>query len=171
MRTWIFPLFECRNLHKYACALFFPCVPMNTVRHLLQREYGASDFESTAAAAAAVTLVDAPCLAGAMALNRHVGRFLWDSEEDVEEAEEDTMSKIGAAMACMVYPLLVCPTTCWLRRRVVHEAGVEDESLWKTGQIAMCCWPCGLVQMEDEMQGEAHTSKGMKRSLTRMPIL
>jgi hypothetical protein len=176
-RTWMFPLFECRNLHQYLCAMVFPCVPMNTVRRLLQRQYSEEnhDFETVSAG----VLSSIPCALAAMSFNRQVAErllwgvnkeeeegYLWNMEEAHEEAEAEVKrGRLKVAAACVLYPLLVCPMTCWLRRRVIQEAEIDSESLWQSGQVALCCGPCALVQMEDELQGDTYEARGMQHSL------
>ena len=177
-RSWMFPLFECRSLHKYVCAIVFPCVPMNTVRRLLQRQYSQDNHDIETVSAGVLSSI--PCVLGLMSVNRHmVEAFFapligskqdtnadawWDAKEE-EEAECDNGQRLKVAAACALYPLLVCPTVCWMRRRVIHEAEIESESLWHSGQVALCCWPCALVQMEDELQGDSYEARGMHYSL------
>jgi hypothetical protein len=170
---------------------------MNTVHRLLEDDYHAGDVESSAGAVGSAVLLDAPCLAGAMVFNQQVEqklkRLFYGEEEDhrhkqmfsdiyvCSDREEDNswqamvnsrMSTVWACLACMVYPSLICPTTCWLRRRAVAKADIRTETCADTAQVVACCWPCALVQMEEELQGDAHEFKKMQRSLasTRMVL-
>ena len=77
-------------------------------------------------------------------------------------------SKVARAMsvaACVIYPMLICPTTCYLRSRAIERAEVDTESSCATAEISCCCWPCALVQVEDELHGDAYQARGLRRSL------
>jgi hypothetical protein len=150
---------------------------MNTVRRLLQRQYSQDNHDIETVSAGVLSSI--PCVLGLMSVNRHmVEAFFaplmphrysstdaWYQEEDEDEEECGHGERLKVVAACALYPLLVCPTVCWMRRRVIHEAEIESESLWHSGQVALCCWPCALVQMEDELQGDSYEARGMHYSL------
>ena len=161
-KTWLHPLFECRNLHKYVCAMVFPCVPMNTVRRLIMKEHDNSDVESSAAAVISV----APLLVGAMSFNQEIEQGLQhfchgDDGEYDDEMENSTLARC----ACLIYPLLICPTTCVLRSYAIDRVKIQGEPCYTTALLSTLCWPCVLVQTEDELQGEAHAGGHIRHLL------
>lgn len=146
-KTWLHALFECRNLHKYACAIVFPCVPMNTVRRLLNKEHENSDVESSAAAVISV----APIVVGAMSFN-----------QSSDDEPDDKMNPMLMTIACLLYPCLVCPTTCILRSYAIERTSIV-EPCQKTALISALCWPCALVQIEDELHGAEYAMAHVRR--------
>lgn len=160
-KTWLHSLFECRNLHKYACAMVFPCVPMNTVRRLLNKEHENNDVESSAAA----VISAAPLVVGAMSFNQsfeqQAALCCHGSDEDAEE-ELNPMLKTAA---CLIYPCLICPTTCILRSYAIDHVKIV-ESCPQTTLISMLCWPCALVQIEDELHGQGYAMAHVRRDLS-----
>ena len=200
-RTWVYPLFALHNLHKYVCACIFPCIPMNSVRHMIDDSFHwnlHNNDVQTAGGAAVSVCVDIPCIAGAMVFNHHfdrtVGRLLScrssnsclccglmgeeDDNEDEEEEEEEggwwshwqnyaqeKMSKTMALAACIVYPLLICPLSCLLRRQTLNKLEIHNESTAESIEVSCCLWPCSLVQMEDELRGDEYNSQRLSQGI------
>ena len=189
--TWRFSLFQCHNRHRYLCACVCPCVPINTVRRLIWEQDSSDsnmDVESSAAAVGSVVFADAPCLVGAMVFNHRLENWIrscgskgdneccgsrGDDDEPASQWQEwqayahDHLSDHMAALACLVYPAIVCPTTWALRRYAVDRKDIDNEGCLKSAEIACCCGPCALVQMEDELEGDDYIGKGLRRSLRR----
>ena len=63
-------------------------------------------------------------------------------------------------LLCGLYPLLVCPMTCVLRRAVVHQRKIHESAL-HTCLATACCLPCSLAQMANE------SSEAKKKGIIR----
>ena len=184
-KDWMDPLFTFHYLHKYVCACIFPCLSINSVRHMVyDKPTGGDDVEMASATVASVC-IDAPCLAGTMALNQYAEEFLQQNcglctvrsnndndEEEIngtiqhmwregKEYAGNSMNKYIAPLACLVYPFFVCPSTYLLRRAAMFRLKINQEGTLRTIQIAACCWPCALVQMEEELKGSGYDSRLM----------
>ena len=154
--TWVNKLFECRNLHKYVCAMLCPCVPANTIRRRLMREHGNSDIESSAAAA--ITTI--PLVVGAMRFNQEIEQGLQNLCNGQEgEYDDDKVNAECVLCSCLMYPCLICATTCVLRSYAIEQLNIKGESCCKTTLLSALCWPCVLIQTEEEIQGHRHESE------------
>ena len=53
-------------------------------------------------------------------------------------------------MAMAVYPALLCPVGCLLRRMVIDRYEIRTEGLCKTCAVNALCFPCALWQTRQE---------------------
>ncbi len=155
---WSSPLFSFANIPRYASAVLCPCALLSEISgKLLSMPKHSPGFETSCCTAMAYCLF--PCIYQGTATyiqymedDSNVFDGLLDYIYYTPPAngalENGSPAHIGL-MVCLGSACVI-PATCIVRQITTVKYGT-NETMWTSGLVSCFAWPCGLVQVAEEL--------------------
>jgi hypothetical protein len=159
--VWNTPLFSFGNIPRYISSIVCPCGVISNIMSKLLSIPNKTTYEPYCCSTLSYTLL--PCL--------YHGYLYAQTEENegglldyiyytppTSATGIETGSPTYFAFMVCLGTLCVIPASCMVRQITTIKYDIQ-EPIWTTGLISCFAWPCGLVQVSDELNYEQESHK------------
>ena len=160
--VWSSPLFSFTNIPRYVSTVICPCAVFSEIMNkfltmpLVKNEN--TDLCRCTSCCSGVTYFFFPCVyQGATSYIQYtktadegsIFDYIYYNPPPIDNLETGSVAHIGL-LVCLG-SLCVIPATCIVRQIATQKYGTK-EPMWTSGLVSCFAWPCGVVQVADELK-------------------